>query len=517
MKTLCTVLFFLTAAFSFGQQKYALVIGNADYTGISKLNNPVNDANDISAALQGIGFTVEKVLNGNLEQMESAVMRLKNLLSVSKNAYGFLFYAGHGVQSGGVNYLIPVGANIPGENFLRDRAVSVQTVLNELNDAKNELNIVVLDACRDNPFSWNRSGSRGLSTVTHQPADSIIVYATGAGSTADDGTGRNGLFTSQLLKNIASPGIEVKEMFNKTGADVSQASSRRQIPAIYSQFFGTAYLHPRSSPSPVPNPTPQQSVRDQLVNATGTATVTVTQDTAFGESFALAKAASITLRGNTAARTIRGTAEETFVSVGKGVTLTLENITLTGIHIQVEGGGTLVMNDSAAINGCSKYAVVIDGGTFTMNGGRITANGGGGQIDGGVIVMDNGFFSMKGGYIENNRGKGVLVNDSTFTMSNGTISGNASPSGGGGVQVMTTGKFTMSGGTIAGNRTTGGGGVLVDTVGSFSKTGGTIYGSDGGSNGNYGSGKGDAVLVFRPNDNHVMLNNTVGPNSNLNY
>ena len=198
MRKAFVALFFLAAAFSFAQQnvsapqKFALVIGNGAYRNITRLNNPVNDANDMASALSGLGFTVDKVLNGSLDEMEAAVMRLKTKLSVSKNSYGFLFYAGHGVQSNGENFLIPVDANIQSENFLRQRAVSVQAMLDELNDAENELNVVVLDACRDNPFSWRRSGSRGLSLVANQPADSIIVYATAAGSTAADGTGRNG-------------------------------------------------------------------------------------------------------------------------------------------------------------------------------------------------------------------------------------------------------------------------------------------------------------------------------------
>jgi len=262
MKKFCTVLFFLAATLSFAQQKYALVIGNGNYTGLSKLANPVNDANDMTAALQSLGFTVDKVLDGNLDQIESAVIRLKNRLSVSKNSYGFFFYAGHGVQSNGVNYLIPVGANIPTENSLRDRAISVQWALSELNDAGNDLNVVVLDACRDNPFGWARSGNRGLSVIPNQPADSIIVYATSAGSTAADGTGRNGLFTAQLLKNIKTPGLDVTEIFRRTGADVAQASDRKQIPAVYSQFFGNAYLGSAPvatapvQPTPEPQPTP---------------------------------------------------------------------------------------------------------------------------------------------------------------------------------------------------------------------------------------------------------------------
>jgi hypothetical protein len=174
--------------------------------------------------------------------MDSAVMRLKNRLSASADSYGFFFYAGHGVQAGGENFLIPVNANIPGENYLKGRAVSVQLVLDELNDARNTLNVVVLVACRDNPFGWARSGTRGLSIISRQPAGSIVVYATSAGMRASDGEGRNGLFTSQLLTNLKTPGLDVSEVFRRTGANVSQVSANQQVPAIYNQFFGIAYL-----------------------------------------------------------------------------------------------------------------------------------------------------------------------------------------------------------------------------------------------------------------------------------
>jgi hypothetical protein len=255
-----------------GRQKYALVIGNGAYANVTRLNNPVNDARDMKAALEGLGFTVDLVVNGALDQMESAATRLRGRLSAERNCYGFFFYAGHAVQSGGENYLIPVDANIQSENFLRQKAVSMQAVLGELNDAGNVLNIVVLDACRDNPFSWKRSGSRGLQVVSDQPADSIIVYATSAGSTADDNpSGRNGLFTTHLLANLQTPGLSVRDIFDKTGADVRQASGGKQIPAIYSQYFETAYLggrpavavqptpapvQPAPAPQPVPKPTP---------------------------------------------------------------------------------------------------------------------------------------------------------------------------------------------------------------------------------------------------------------------
>jgi len=224
------------------QQKFALVIGNGNYTSFGSLPNAINDANDMAYVLQGLGFTVDTVIDGSRAQMVEGITRLKNRLSVSNNSYGFLFYAGHGLQFNGINYLIPAKADIPNANYLGDTSVSVQTLLAELNDAGNELNIVVLDACRDFPAAWSRSMNRGLSVVSNQPADSIIVFATSAGSVASDGIGRNGLFTSQLLNNLATPGLEVNEIFRRTGAEVSQVSNRHQIPAIYNQYFGIAYL-----------------------------------------------------------------------------------------------------------------------------------------------------------------------------------------------------------------------------------------------------------------------------------
>jgi len=264
---LITLIFFIAAGV-FAQQKYALVIGNGNYVNTTKLNNPVNDANDMASALQGLGWSVDKLLNGTQDQMVNAVMQLKRRLSASRDSYGFLFYAGHGIQSGGENYLIPVDANIPSENFLRNRTVSVQEMLDELNDAGNEFNVVVLDACRDNPFSWKRSGSRGLSVIGAQPADSILVFATAAGSTAADGNGRNGLFTTHLLNNLKQTDLEVTEVFRRTGADVAKASNNQQRPAVYNQFYGTAYLgkKPQASaqtaqPAPTVQPAqPQQTV-----------------------------------------------------------------------------------------------------------------------------------------------------------------------------------------------------------------------------------------------------------------
>jgi hypothetical protein len=244
------------------QQKHALVIGNGAYTTLGRLNNPVNDASDMKAALENLGFKVDFILNGTLSQMEQGVVSLKRRLSQGNNTYGFFFYAGHGVQSQGENYLIPVDADIRSESFLKGKALAVQAVLDEMQDAGNGLNVIVLDACRSNPFSWARGGLRGLTVTGRQPPGSIIVYATSVGASAEDGTGRNGVFTGQLLKHLKTPGLEVKEIFNRTGADVQRVSANTQIPAIYSQFFATAYLSaaPAQPVSPVQPVTPSAPV-----------------------------------------------------------------------------------------------------------------------------------------------------------------------------------------------------------------------------------------------------------------
>ncbi|MDR1257635.1 MAG: caspase family protein [Spirochaetaceae bacterium] len=275
-------------------QKYALVIGNGAYSGITRLNNPANDARDMEAALKSLGWTVELVINGSLDQMEGAAIRLRDRLSASSNSYGFLFYAGHGVQSGGENYLIPVDASIQSESFLRQRSVPVQALLDELNAAGNSLNVVVLDACRDNPFSWSRGGRRGLSVVGVQPADSIIVYATSAGSVAADGEGRNGLFTGHLLANLKVPGLEVMEIFRRTMGDVARASGNAQRPAVYSQFPGTAYLGspPASAPSVAATPATPSAVAEPVVAPVQPATQPVPVAQAQRPASALAQTAT---------------------------------------------------------------------------------------------------------------------------------------------------------------------------------------------------------------------------------
>lgn len=237
--------------FSESSNRYALVIGNGTYAECGRLKNPVNDARDIAATLSSLGFTVEIIKDASLGEMEDAVVRLGDHLRASPKAYGFFYYAGHGIQSDGINYLIPVDADIKSESFLKTKALPAQSVLDTLQRARNSLNIVVLDACRDNPFNWARGGARGLSVVSNQPPGSIIVYATSAGVTSQDGEGRNGLFTSKLLENLGTPGLEINEIFRRTGKEVQSASGNRQIPAIYSQCFENVCLKAGVTPATI--------------------------------------------------------------------------------------------------------------------------------------------------------------------------------------------------------------------------------------------------------------------------
>ncbi|MBN1648963.1 MAG: SUMF1/EgtB/PvdO family nonheme iron enzyme [Spirochaetales bacterium] len=240
--TIIIMLFILLSAQAYSQDRFALVIGNSNYAELGKLKNPLNDAKDIAAALKKIGFEVELFLDADLAKMETGVVNLGRRLSGKADSIGLFYFAGHGVQSNGQNFLIPSGAQIASESFLRTKSLSAQAVLDELRRAGNRLNTIILDACRDNPFGWSRGGSRGLSVVGSQPPGSIIVYATSAGSTAGDGNGRNGLFTSELLKNLTTEGLEINQVFRKTGAGVQKQSGGKQIPAVYSQFFDEVYL-----------------------------------------------------------------------------------------------------------------------------------------------------------------------------------------------------------------------------------------------------------------------------------
>jgi uncharacterized caspase-like protein len=219
------------------EYRTALIIGNSAYES-GHLNNPVNDATDMASALKGLGFEVILRKNADLQVMEESLEELGNRLK--RGGVGLFYFAGHGVQVGGTNYLIPIGARIRKESDVKYRAMDVGKVLDELANANNSLNIIILDACRDNPFASSfRSATRGLAIVSNAPGGTFISYATGPGQVAQDGAGRNSPFTSSLLEFIKTPGIPIEQVFKKVR---QKLIPMRQTPWELSSIKGDFFL-----------------------------------------------------------------------------------------------------------------------------------------------------------------------------------------------------------------------------------------------------------------------------------
>jgi hypothetical protein len=221
------------------ERRIALVIGNGAYKS-SPLANPVNDANDVAAALKKLGFSVKLKINANQRSMENSIRTFgKDLRS---GGVGLFYFAGHGLQVHGRNYLIPIGANIKSEADVKYESVDAGRVLSQMYEAENGLNIIILDACRDNPYARSfRSSEKGLAKMD-APTGSILAYATAPGSVAADGTGKNGLYTSMLLKHMMEPNLVIERVFKKVRVDVIKESANRQVPWELSSLTGDFYF-----------------------------------------------------------------------------------------------------------------------------------------------------------------------------------------------------------------------------------------------------------------------------------
>lgn len=216
--------------------RIALAIGNSDYK-MAPLTNPTHDAEDMAAALKKLGFKVTLKTNATQKEMKQALREFGEQLK-REGGTGMLYYAGHGIQSQGRNFLIPVNAEIQSEAEIEDQSVDLNLALNYMEEAKNGVNVVVLDACRNNPFSRSfRSASRGLAQVD-APSGTLIAYATAPGSVAEDGRGRNGLYTSHLLESMKNPDSYIEMVFKRVRKGVYQESSGRQIPWESSSLVG---------------------------------------------------------------------------------------------------------------------------------------------------------------------------------------------------------------------------------------------------------------------------------------
>ena len=241
LTTVAFSLVFLTTNISLSAQdrRIALVIGNGSYKS-SPLKNPVNDATDIANALRNLGFSVILKTNANQRTMEEAIRDFGKKLRLG--GVGLFYFAGHGLQIDGRNYLIPINANIETESDVRYEAVDAGRVLGKMEDAGNNLNLVILDACRDNPFARSfRTSIKGLARMD-APKGSLIAYATAPGSVAADGYGRNGIYTKYLLEYISNPNLKVEEILKQVRVDVINETNDKQIPWESSSLTGEFYF-----------------------------------------------------------------------------------------------------------------------------------------------------------------------------------------------------------------------------------------------------------------------------------
>ena len=228
--------------------RFALVIGNGAYE-TAPLRNPANDARDMAALLERKGFAVDLQTDADQRQMEEAIRTFGK--SLRDGGVGLFFYAGHGMQVDGSNYLIPVGTNIEMEAEVRYEAVDANRVLSMMESAGNDLNMVFLDACRNNPFARSfRSSSQGLAQMD-APKGSFVAFATAPGAVAADGEGRNGLFTGQLLKQMQVPGLPLTRMMMEVRKGVLRESDDRQTPWDVSSLTGDFYFTESRKEQPV--------------------------------------------------------------------------------------------------------------------------------------------------------------------------------------------------------------------------------------------------------------------------
>ena len=212
------------------EKRLALVIGNSNYQFGGKLLNPVNDAHAMKVALENLGFTVLEAVNCDQRKMKIMIDEFGDKLA--NYDMGLFFYAGHGVQVKGYNYLIPVDSKLENERDVEYDCVQAGRVLAKMESAGTKTNLVILDACRDNPFerSWTRGqSSKGLAFM-NAPSGSLIAYATSPGNTASDGKGSNGLYTSAILDYIRQQNLQIEDMFKEVRKKVIKESGGKQTP-----------------------------------------------------------------------------------------------------------------------------------------------------------------------------------------------------------------------------------------------------------------------------------------------
>jgi carboxyl-terminal processing protease len=230
------------------EPRVALVIGNSHYgSNIGALPNPVNDAGLMTQALKQTGFQVIMVTDADQKKMKRAIADFGDKLAAAgPQATGLFYYAGHGVQTQGQNYLIPVGADISKEADVDIESVSADDVVKQMDFAANQVNIIILDACRNNPLQRSfRSATRGLAPMRSDSVrGTFIAYSTAPGQTAADGSGKNSPYSAALATAIMQPGVGIEEIFRDVRASVMKATGDKQIPWDSSSLTAPFYFKP---------------------------------------------------------------------------------------------------------------------------------------------------------------------------------------------------------------------------------------------------------------------------------
>ena len=248
------------------ETRLALVIGNSGYVHTPPLANPAHDAELMAATLASVGFEVTKLIDADQSTMKQALVEFGRKLRGS-DAVGLFYYAGHGAQVRGENYLIPVDANITDEAEVPIAAVNVNEFLATMERAESRINIVILDACRNNPFISNqRSATRGLARV-EAPSGTYIAYATAPGQVAEDGSGGDSPYTQALATAITTPGIPIEQVFKKARSVVQAETESKQTPWETSSITGDFFFVPPTGSSappsealaPAPSPPPPKA------------------------------------------------------------------------------------------------------------------------------------------------------------------------------------------------------------------------------------------------------------------
>ena len=240
------------------EAKLALVVGNSSYKK-SPLRNPVNDARLIAETLEASGFQVVRTENASLREMRRAVRDFGDRLKES-GGVGLFYFAGHGIQVRGENYLVSIDSDIQREEEIAEDSISAQLVLDKMLAAGNRMNIIILDACRDNPFSGrSRTSSTGLASM-NAGVGSLIAYATAPGMVAADGAGKNGLYTRHLASAMSTPGLPIEEVFKRVRVAVRTESNKQQIPWESTSLEGEFSFRPASPKQALEAPKPPASV-----------------------------------------------------------------------------------------------------------------------------------------------------------------------------------------------------------------------------------------------------------------